>query len=495
MSSLWLDRERIAGDPGPDLAERYDDVVVGGGLTGVTTALHLAHAGRAVALLEARHIGAGTTGNTTGKVSLLQGTKLSTMLGYQSRAVVEGYLSGNREGQAWLLRFCEHHGVPVQTRPAVTYAPDGGPGLRRARAEYDAALSLGLDVGWEERLPVPFPHAGAAVLPGQAQLDSMDLLDALVRELRAAGGHVFEGRRVVSVSRTGTPVVSLSDGTRTECRTVVLATGAVILDRGLYFAKVEARRSYALAFDHPDPPELMMLSAGAPSRSVRDVPGAGTSAKLLIGGEGHPVGRVRSEREHVERLRAWTHEFYPDAVETHAWSAQDYTSHDGLPFVGRLPRGGGDIYLATGYDKWGMTNAAAAALDLAGQILGDAPSWAKPVHRRITRPRGALQLGRINAEAAVAAAVGWAGAEVKGPPETPPDEGAELGRVGLRPGGTSKVDGQVCSLVAVCTHLGGVLKWNDAESSWDCPLHGSRFRADGEVIEGPATRPLRQVDP
>ena len=466
-------------------------------MTGLTTALLLARAGRKVAVLEARQIGSVTTGNTTGKLSLLQGTKLSTMLSRQTRGVTAAYLEANREGQAWLLRFCSDHAVPVQVRDAVTYAADRGPGLRQARREHEAATSLGLPVRWEERLPVPFPHEGGTVLPDQAQLDSMEVLEALTSQLRRHGGHVFQGRRVVSVTGSDPHTLTLDDGATVAAQTVVLATGTPILDRGLYFAKLHPMRSYALAFRHPDPPALMALGVGSPSRSVRDTPDpAGDGRLLLVGGEGHTVGRTRSERAGVERLRTWTADHFPGAVETHAWSAQDYSSHDGVPFVGPLPRGGGQIFVATGYDKWGMTNAVAAALDLAGQILNDSPSWAKPLHRRPTGPRAAAQLAKLNAEVGLTMTLGLLAAELRRAPEVAPAEGeGQVGREGLVPVGRSTVGGTTCSVVALCTHLGGTLKWNDFEQSWDCPLHGSRFAPDGQVLEGPATKGLRPVPP
>jgi len=183
------------------------------------------------------------------------------------------YLDANREGQAWLLRFCEDHGVPFERRDAVTYAADER-WLDAARAEHEAARHLGLDVRWQEELGVPFPHFGGTVLPGQAQLDAMAVLDALVRELQREGGTVVTGLRVVGVGLTDPSRVRLSDGSEVVATNVVLATGTPILDRGLYFAKVEPQRSYALAFRHPAPPELMTLSAGATTRSVRDVPTA-----------------------------------------------------------------------------------------------------------------------------------------------------------------------------------------------------------------------------
>jgi glycine/D-amino acid oxidase-like deaminating enzyme/nitrite reductase/ring-hydroxylating ferredoxin subunit len=486
MTSLWRDRPLIETDQ--DLEDRYDDLVIGAGITGLATALLLVRAGRAVAVVEAREVGAVTTGNTTGKVSLLQGTRLSRILERQSEEVGRAYVEGNREGQAWLLRFCDDHGVPYHRRDAVTYAADHR-SLGSARAEHAAALRMGLDVTWRGDLDVPFPHRGGVVLPDQAQLDAMAVLEALVREVRREGGTVVTGRRVVGAPVDGTGV-RLEDSAHVGAENVVLATGTPVLDRGLYFAKLEPQRSYALAFRHASPPELMLLSAGTPTRSVRDVP-SGDGPRLLVGGEGHTVGRSASPAAHLNALRDWTAQWFPGAQETHAWSAQDYSSHDGLPFVGRLPRGRGHVHLATGYGKWGLTNGVAAALAISKQVHGHQASWQRRISGRITRPSGALEIARLNATVGAHLVGDLARAELRDLREPVEGEGV-VGRDGLLPVGRARVEGRMCSVVALCSHLGGTLSWNDAERSWDCPLHGSRFSPEGEVLEGPATKPLRR---
>ena len=487
MTSLWLDRI-LSSSPDP-LPERVDDLVVGAGLTGLTSALLLTRAGRQVAVVEARHVGAVTTGNTTGKLSVLQGTKLSRMLRLQSTSVVEAYVAANLEGQQWLLRFCADHDVPVQTRDAITYAATESE-IETARQEHDAAETVGLDVRWMDALDVPFPFHGGTLLPDQAQFDPMDVLDALAAELRTHGGTIHEGRRVVGVSKHGRPVATLDDASTVEAEQIILATGTPVLDRGLYFAKVEPLRSYALAFDNADIPDGMFLSAGSPTRSIRDAPVLGGS-RLIVGGNGHPVGRADSELENLDGLREWTAQYFPGAVETHAWSAQDYRSHDGIPYVGQLPRGG-HIQLATGFDKWGMTNGVAAARNITARILGEKPSWAGPLGQRVTRPQGAFNIVRTNAGVGLAATRSILDVSPLGMPSTPAEGEGVVGRSGLVPTAVSTVDGRTCAVSGVCTHLGGVLSWNDAEKSWDCPLHGSRFAPDGRVLEGPATKPLAQ---
>jgi glycine/D-amino acid oxidase-like deaminating enzyme len=466
-TSLWLDGwEPPEDDPLPGDG-RFDALVVGAGLAGLTTALLLARSGLRTGVVEARHVGAVTTGRTTAKVSLLQATKLSRLARLQPREVVAAYVDANREGLAWLRRFCDDHGVAVQERDAITYAASPGE-VSAVRREHDTAREHDLDVRWLDSMDVPFPLHGATVLPGQLQLDPVEVLDQLVVQLRAHGGSVHQGRRVVSVSKSGPPVVRLRDGLELHADHLVIATGTPVLDRGLHFARVEPKRSYLLAYEGARAPEGMFISAGSSARSVRDVPGG----RMLVGGSGHTVGRTGSTTLHLAELRQWTAEHFPGARETHAWSAQDYTPYTGHPLVDVLPGSDGRILVATGFDKWGMTNAIAAALAISGRVLGGATvgfgggeAGARPL---------AYALG-INAGVGLAMGRGLLGSLLDPPVRA------------------TTVDGERCRLVTVCTHLGGVLQWNDAESSWDCPLHGSRFRPDGEVLEGPATRPLRRV--
>jgi Rieske Fe-S protein len=350
----------------------------------------------------------------------------------------------------------------------------------------------GLDAIEERTTELPFPVEGALTLGGQAQVHPLRVLAALSAEFRRLGGRIVEGERVTDVSAAKPAVVTSTSGT-SRADQVVLATGTPILDRGLYFAKVEPMRSYVTAFRVPgDIPEAMYLSADAPTRSLRTATAADGSRLLLVGGNGHPAGRADSPAEKLADLTTWAERAFPGAERTHWWAAQDYRSANRIPFVGWLPRGRGRVYLATGYDKWGMTNAIATALCLTADLTGETLEWARVMHHRVTRPADIASGVAMNAGVGKAAVTEWASAQTA--PEVGDEPVAEgtgtVGRRGRTPVAVSTVDGTTCALTAVCTHLGGVVRWNDAELSWDCPLHGSRFAPDGSVLEGPATQPL-----
>ena len=242
--------------------------MVGAGLTGLVTACLLARAGHRVAVLEARHIGAVTTGNTTAKLSLLQGTTLSKIIRNHSERVAAAYIEGNREALAWTLRYCEDSNVPIERRDAYTYAGKQS-GASAVQKEFETAQRLGLEVERVDADELPYSTYGAMRLAEQAQFDPLDMLTALAAELRSRDGVLVEGVRAEDVSVESRTTVHTSAGPVTADN-VILATGIPFLDRGLYFVKVTPQRSYALAFRVPGRiPRGMYLSADSPTRSLR----------------------------------------------------------------------------------------------------------------------------------------------------------------------------------------------------------------------------------
>ncbi|MFI6044226.1 FAD-dependent oxidoreductase [Nocardia sp. NPDC051321] len=491
MTSLWHDQatSRTAYPTLPP-GSRFDYVVVGGGLTGVTTALLLARGGVSVALVEARELGAAATGNTTAKLSLLQGTHLSSIAAKHSESTLRAYVRANREGQQWLLRFCAENGIATQRAAAFTYAQSRA-GTGQVEKELAACRAAGLDAEWVDELELPFPTYGAVRVDNQAQFDPMAVLQELAAAAVRAGALIFENTRVVGVSGDA---VNTEHGP-VQAGTVVLATGTPILDRGGFFARLEPKRSYALAFDVSGPvPRGMYLSADEPTRSLRYAPGP-QGDLLLVGGNGHVVGRERSTQSKVDDLVEWTETYWPGAKLTHQWSAQDYSPIDGLPYIGPLLPGSDHILVATGYSKWGMTNAVAAALAISGRVFGGRADWAGVLET--WRPReltGLLTAAKANGGVGLAMADGWLRAELHSDGVAPAEGAGHVGRSGVRPVATCTVDGKTTTVSAICPHLYGVVAWNDAEKSWDCPLHGSRFAPDGSVLEGPATRALTPRD-
>ena len=502
MTSIWLDRaDTFTTDPF-EPGSSYDTVVAGAGLTGLVTALLLARSGQKVLVLEARYPGAVTTGNTTAKVSLLQGTFLSQLARQYSQKQVQAYVDGNREGQAWLLRYLDENGVPYERRDAYTYAASPQ-GTEKLREEVSAGTTAGLDMEYVRDAGLPFAVHGAVRLADQAQINPMLVLDTLVSDIRGRGGSIVGGVRLQDVTGSGPATVHTAQGSVTA-NEVVLATGIPVLDRGLYFAKLTPSRSYAAALQLQEdqaPPPGMYLSVEQPTHSLRDYEMDGRRL-LLVGGHGHHVGRARSEKHHLGSLLDWAVQHYPGAVATHTWSAQDYLPTNLMPFFGKFPRGKGHIYFGTGYNKWGMTNAVAAAVGISADILGGNVPWADTIHHRVTAPSGALSAVALNAGVAAKLASGWGQVAAQGLRKDKKDQAAEhapvvpaegegkVYREGPKPVAVSTVAGTTCKLSAVCTHLGGILHWNDSELTWDCPLHGSRFGSDGKLLEGPATKDL-----
>lgn len=492
--SLWLDRPGRP-DHAPLAGDRDADVVVvGAGITGLTTAAILARTGRQVVVLERRSVAAAASGNTTAKATVLHGLRYAEIVRKHGSAVARAYATANEAGLRWLVDEARLAGAEVEICPAYTYITDHRL-QREIEEEVSALQDSGIDAESTTVTGLPFDVVSAVRVNDQAQFDPVVHLDRLAGEVVAAGGAVHGASPVDSV-HDGSPCrVSVRGGHIVRAGHIVIATGIPFPHRGLFFARVEPLRSYLLALPLEGPaPEGMYLSADRVIRTVRTAVGADGTRYLIAGGEGHKVGQQTHTRSHLERPARWALEHFPVREVTHRWSAQDYRPADLLPYVGPAWPGTERVLTATGFDKWGMTNGTAAGLALAGRIMDQPVLWQDTFSsNRLTLRESAGALASMNANAAVRMVSGWLRPDTG---QRAPHEGSgRIERRGITKVARSRVEGEDRTVCATCTHLGGIVEWNDAELSWDCPLHGSRFAADGQVLEGPATRPLRPHHP
>jgi glycine/D-amino acid oxidase-like deaminating enzyme/nitrite reductase/ring-hydroxylating ferredoxin subunit len=492
--SIWIDiAEKPVFSQIPQ-AKVYDVIVVGGGLTGITTALLLARAGVKTAVIEANEIGSGTSGHTTAKITAQHDIRLSKL----SEDKALAYFNANISGLNFIKSLVDELNIDcdLETQDSYVYALTE-PEERDVMKEMQMYDQLGLGAQIVKKTQLPFDIRCALELKNQAQFHPLKYLYALAKSLNDMEVPIWEKTKAIGIDRDEHGITVHTDKDPIRASAAVLATGYPMIEfPGLFFLRLHQERSYLIAARQQGP-FGMYINAGNPVRSVRSH-SLNSEPWLLVGGFGHRTGKENQEDTGIEPLNTFLRDSYPKTEAVYGWSAQDGKTLDHIPYIGSVYENGPQIYVAAGYDKWGMTNSAAAAMIIADDVTEshhiDAETKIVFSPKRFSPGASAGEFVKHLGEVAYDFTAGYATIPVGELDDVKKGEGAVL-RIGGRALAVYKdEDGHVTMFKAHCTHLGCPLEYNAEERSFDCPCHGSRFSMTGDVLEGPAIKPLERVD-
>lgn len=455
-----------------------DVCVIGGGICGILTAHLLKKRGLRVVLLEANRLLSGQTRGTTAKITVQHGLFAHKLLRGLGSDRASGYIEANRRALGALITLCQETNVDcaLSTQDAYLYATGDTAPIRQEEKAYRA---LGLSGEIVTNIPAPIAVSAALRLRDQAQINPFPLLCALAAPLA-----VYENTRALSLE--GTDVQTEKGTVRAKAVAVCTHYPAFNL-RGAYFARLYQERSYTLALQPGrDTPRVsgMLYGVGPYDVSLRTANGC-----ILLGGEGHRCGDDATG-DHYARLREKAAELFPGSSEKAHWSAQDCMTMDGIPYAGRLCAGSPGVYVATGFGKWGMTNAMAAAQLLCDEIAGSGSPYAHVFSpQRIPGKAYALSLLAHARHTAADFSKNLFPAP-RDADSLAPGEGAIVGEGMHKAAAYKDRAGRLHLISPYCAHMKCLLHFNTDETSWDCPCHGSRFSVDGKLLCGPAQHGL-----
>ncbi|MBE6947906.1 MAG: FAD-dependent oxidoreductase [Ruminococcaceae bacterium] len=426
--SLWSDTavlpqyEKLTGDL------KTDVLVIGGGMCGLLCAYYLKQAGVDCTVVEAQRIAGGVTADTTAKVTALHGLIYGDLVKNAGVEAAGKYLYANQQAVEEFARLCKEAECDFQRRTAYTYSLQE---RRRVEREFSILQRLGANVEMQYESPLPISFAAAVGLPSQGQFHPLKFLSHIVKGLK-----IYEHTAVTEFL----PGYVRYERGKIKAKKVIVATHFPILNKhGMYFLKLYQHRSYVVALEHAQSLDGMYVDASSKGLSFRTY-----GDMLLLGGGG---GRTGKKCGNWVELQQFQKKFYPESRIAYQWATQDCISLDKMPLIGKYSPSTPNLYVATGFNKWGMTSSMVAARVLCDAITGVQNDYADifAPDRSIWKPQ-------------------------------------------LLVNGVETLTNFVYPTTKRCPHLGCALKWNKQEHSWDCPCHGSRFAPDGTLLNNPANR-------
>jgi glycine/D-amino acid oxidase-like deaminating enzyme len=459
-----------------------DVCVVGAGMAGLLCALELAERGRSVTVVERSHVGAGDTSATTAHLSAVLDRRYFELASMHGEDTARLIASSHMRGIAHLERVVNAYGIDCGFQRVSGFLCAGN--AKQAKdlvREHAAASAAGLSCELVRRAPLAIAEGPALHVARQAQFEPLAFLGGVVS---ASSSH-------------GEVMLATNRGKRIRASQVVVATHTPVNDLATIHTKQAAYRTYAMAFESTDAKPVLAWDMEDPYHYARvGIDAATERPVLIIGGQDHRVGQGDDADRNFPRLETWARERFPAAGDVVCqWSGQVFEPSDGLAFIGKNPNQE-RVFVLTGFSGNGMTYSGLSA-ELIADLMGGLSHPFANLYEPKRKPGSARAISSYVEENLNTAAQysDWIGpGDVAKPEQIPPGEGAVVRRGLHRVAIYVDQAGSKHEISATCPHLGGVVVWNSAEKSWDCPCHGSRFDCHGKVITGPASTDLKPLN-
>jgi glycine/D-amino acid oxidase-like deaminating enzyme/nitrite reductase/ring-hydroxylating ferredoxin subunit len=481
--SIWLDTQPHNRYPALTADVNVDVAIIGAGITGITLATLLKEAGQTVAVIDMASVGAGVTGRTTAHITEMVDSRYQALISDFGEAGARLIAASSRSAIEWISERVQQKQIDCDFQRVSGYLYTEFPEkVSEIEKEVEAARTCGIPCELTHSVPLPFPIQAALKVDHQAQFHPLKYLAALAREIPGSGSHIFEQTHVESFE-DGEPCRVITNRGTVTARSVVLATHIPIGLNISLQTRVAPYRSYVIAVHlaNREVPVGLFWDTEDPYNYIRSY-----GDLVLIGGRDHKTGQDDEADRRYDELEAYTRQHFNVRDIAYRWSAQVYEPVDGVPYIGKNP-GSEHVYVATGYAGNGMTYGTIAARLLADLLPGRENRWSDVYDPARVKPLASAG-GFIKENLNVAqhfVADRLAAPDADSLSEVTAGQGKIVEIKGEKVAAYRSPEGKLHLLAPQCKHMGCLVQWNNAESTWDCPCHGGRYSPTGEVIEGP----------